>query len=76
MTRITESDIEQLAIDLLEKQGFQYIYAPDGEKPERNSYDEVLLIERLQNAIRKINPIIPADAQQETLKVIYSKKIQ
>ncbi len=81
MTRITESDIEQLAIELLEKQGFQYIYAPDiapdlpagqasGEKPERNSYDQVLLTERLQNAICTINPKIPADAQQEALKVI------
>lgn len=74
MTRITESDIEQLAIELLEKQGFQYIYAPDiapdGERPERQAYDEVILTERLQNAIHKINPTIPADAQQEALKII------
>lgn len=79
-SKIFESDIEQLAIELLEKQGFQYIYAPDiapdlpagagGEKPERESYDQVLLTERLQNAIRKVNPTIPADAQQEALKVI------
>lgn len=74
MTRITESDIEQLAIELLEKQGFQYIYAPeiapDGERPERQAYDEVILTERLQNAISKINPTIPADAQQEAFKII------
>ena len=28
MRKITESEIEQLAIELLEKQGYQYIYAP------------------------------------------------
>jgi len=28
MERITESAIEKFAIELLEKQGYQYIYAP------------------------------------------------
>ena len=29
MDRITESAIERYAIELLEKQGYQYIYSPD-----------------------------------------------
>lgn len=29
MKRITESAIEELSIELFEKQGFQYIYKPD-----------------------------------------------
>jgi len=29
MTKITESAIEDHTIELLEKQGYQYIYAPD-----------------------------------------------
>lgn len=40
MKKITESEIEQLAIELLETSGYQYIYAhdiaPDSETPERN----------------------------------------
>jgi len=36
MERITEGTIEKFAIELLEKQGYQYIYAPsiapDGKK--------------------------------------------
>lgn len=28
MIKITESTIEQIAIELLEKQGYQYIYTP------------------------------------------------
>lgn len=74
MTRITENTIEEFAIELLERLGYQYIYAPniahDGERPERNSYEEVLLTERLQNAIRRINPKVPIDSQEEAFKEI------
>ena len=39
MTKITESEIEKFAIELLEKQGYQYIYAPsiapDSDTPTR-----------------------------------------
>lgn len=81
--RITENTIEEFAIELLERLGYQYIYAPDlsacnsqadiahdGERPERNSYEEVLLTERLQNSIRRINPKVPIDSQEEALKEI------
>ena len=41
MTKITESTIELLAIELLQNLGYEYIYgptiAPDGETPERES---------------------------------------
>ncbi len=74
MTRITENTIEEFSIELLERLGYQYIYAPDiahdGEKPERASYTEVLLTERLQNAIRRINPKVPSDSQEEAFKEI------
>jgi len=74
MTKITENTIEKFAIEQLERLGYQYIYAPDiapdGERPERNSYEDVLLIERLQNAVRRINPNIPPDAQEEAIKEV------
>jgi len=74
MTKITENDIELLAIELLERLGYEYIYAPDiapdGERPERNSYEDVLLTERLQNAVHRINPVIPEDSLEEALKEI------
>nr|CBH37073.1 putative type I restriction enzyme HindVIIP R protein, N-terminal part [uncultured archaeon]CBH40089.1 hypothetical protein, HsdR family [uncultured archaeon] len=72
--RITESAIENLAIELLEKQGYQYIYAPDiapdSETPERTSFDEVLLLERLRKAVGRINPSIPADVREDAIKQI------
>jgi type I restriction enzyme R subunit len=74
MTRITEHSIEAFAIELLDKLGYEYIYAPniapDGETPERESYEQVLLVERLQNAVKRINKSIPAVAQAEAIKEI------
>src|SRR5690606_18029918 len=74
MTRITEHSIEDFAIKLLEHLGYEYIYAPsiahDGENPERSSYEEVLLTHRMAEAVRRINPTVPAAAQEEAIKEI------
>ncbi len=74
MTRITESAIEEFTIRLLERQGFQYIYGPDvasdGITPERRSFEDMLLLERLRKAIGRINPSVPVDAQEEAIKQI------
>ena len=74
MERITESAIEKFAIELLEKQGYQFIYAPsiapDSDTPERQSFEDVLLMERLQTAVGRINPSIPADIREDAIKQI------
>lgn len=74
MTRITENIIESFAIELLTKLGYEYIYAPniapDADNPERDSYEQVLLLDRLQRAVRRINPTIPADPLAEAIKEI------
>jgi len=74
MTKITESEIEEFAIELLEKQGYQYVYAPeiapDSETPERKTFEDVLLIERLRKSVGRINPNIPADAREDAIKQI------
>lgn len=74
MTKITESDIELLAIERLEQLGYTYLYAPDiapeSDSPERDSFEQVLLTERLSKAVQRINPTIPHDAQQEAIKTI------
>lgn len=74
MTRITENIIEGFTIELLEKLGYNYIYAPDiasdGKNPERDSYEQILLFNRIKNAIHRINPGIPDDAQNEAIKEI------
>ncbi len=79
MTKITENTIEKFSIELLEHLGYGYIYAPDiapdsesslSGAERRDSYEDVLLTERLQNAIGRINPKVPNDAQEDALKEI------
>lgn len=71
---ITESAIEQYAIEQLQNQGYSYIYgpdiAPDAETPERESFEEVLLLNKLKSAVARINPSIPASAQEEAVKQV------
>ncbi|MBK6611768.1 MAG: type I restriction endonuclease subunit R [Sphingobacteriales bacterium] len=68
---ITENEIEQIALDILnEDLGYTVLYGPDiaeGDTKERD-YNEVVLQQRLKNAIEKINPSIPADAKEEAFK--------
>lgn len=80
MSRITESMIEEFTIELLNKLGYEYIYAPDiapdvetstsSGYDQRDSYEQVLLLHRLQKAVKRINYSIPADAQTEAIKEI------
>jgi len=63
--KVTENTIEKFAVQLLEHQGYAYVYgpaiAPDSDTPERASFEEVLLLERLRKAARRINAHLPAE---------------
>ena len=77
--KLTESEIETLAIERLQALGFDYIYgpdiAPDSVKlgyanPERESFADVLLLGRLRNAVARINPTLPPATLDEAIKAI------
>jgi type I restriction enzyme R subunit len=74
MTSFTESTIEQAAIDWLKDLGYTYAFGPeiafDGESPERDDYQETLLLGRLQDTIARINYELTAQAQEEALRKI------
>ena len=59
MTKLFEDYIEQLAIEELQALGYHYIYgpdiAPDGEFPERESYKDILLNNRIKAAIYPVH---------------------
>jgi len=55
VARLTESEIETLAIERLQALGFDYVYGPDIANPERESFSEVLLLSRLRKAVTRIN---------------------
>ena len=72
--RLTESAIEDFAIKLFERLGYDYIHAPDiapdGDRPERSRYDEVLLTGRLESALKRINPKLSPALLQAGLKEV------
>ncbi|MCW6038779.1 type I restriction endonuclease subunit R [Spirulina subsalsa FACHB-351] len=65
----TEDQIETYNLELLDALGYSYkngyLLAPDGDEPERQSYGEVLLKDRLSAAISRINPHLPADTHTQ-----------
>ena len=60
MPPLHESDIEQMLIKQLKAQGYQYLYgpdiAPDGETPMRTSFEEVVLLDKLEEAVFNFHP--------------------
>jgi len=80
MTKFTESVVEEAALDWFSELDYHTIYAPDiaPDQPnkEREDYNDVILVQRLQTAIDTINPNIPQDARQEALKKILTTTTQ
>jgi len=74
MKPITEDKIEQSAIEQLNTLGWEYIHgsviSPEGEKPERESYEQIILTDRLRKAVLVINPHIPQEAQEQAIQKI------
>ncbi|GAB4248212.1 type I restriction endonuclease subunit R [Deferrisoma sp.] len=72
MTQLTENHVEQLALDELQALGWQTAFgpdiAPDGARPERESYADVVLTSRLREALARINPRMPSVALDEALR--------
>jgi type I restriction enzyme R subunit len=66
---ITESVIEEAALNWLEGLGYQIASGPNiapGELfAERDSYDEVVLAKRLREAVGRLNPLLPQEAQED-----------
>lgn len=77
---MTESEVEQAALEILSELGFERIcgpdIAPDGIRPERKSYQEVVLVERLRNAVAKINLGIPEDTIEDAIKKVLRTESQ
>ena len=74
MNKLTESEIEEFAISLLEREGYDYLYAPDiapdGDQPERASFADVVLEGRLREAVARINPCVAPDQREEAIRQV------
>ncbi len=68
---ITENDIEQIALTILQDDlGYTVLYGPDIADGKERSYKDVVLEGRLRKAIDKLNPTIPAEAKEEAFKKV------
>lgn len=74
MKPITENIIEESTIEILQSQGWEYAngkeISPEGLFCERENYSQIVLTNRLRNAIAKINPEIPLYAQEAAVQKI------
>ncbi|MBU0963068.1 MAG: type I restriction endonuclease subunit R [Nanoarchaeota archaeon] len=70
---ITESEIENACLEMLEELGYKIVYGPDISEDginEERKYNEVILVKRLRNALERINKNIPKEAIEEAIKKI------
>jgi len=71
---IYESDIEEASLNWFAELDYTVLHgpdiAPDTPDAERATYKEVILTNRLRDAVARLNPNIPADAQQEAIRKV------
>ena len=72
VTKLSESVVEEAALDWFEGLGYTIAHgpdiAPDTAGTERVTYTDVLLVDRLRNALFTLNPDIPAECLDEVIK--------
>jgi len=70
---MTESDIEEACLEMLEELGYKILHGPyisEGGINEERKYNEVVLTQRLRVALERINKNIPKEAIEEAIKII------
>ena len=74
MAGLTESHVEEAALEWLARLGYAALQgpdiSPDGHTPERISYDQVFLTKRLREALGRLNPHLPAETLAEVLRKV------
>jgi type I restriction enzyme R subunit len=79
---IHESDVEENVLAILESLGYEIIrgdnedYLPGGRSALRTDYKDVVIVERLKEALRRINPSIAEDAREQAVKQVLRSESQ
>lgn len=68
----TEASLEEAAIEILGELGYDYRFGPDishdGDSPEREDYKDVILKNRVKDALFRINKDIPREALEDAYR--------
>lgn len=74
LENFTEDRLEEAAIEILQELGYEHIFAPDissdGQYPERNDYRDVILQQRIKDALYNINRDLPSEALEDAYRQI------
>ena len=74
MKGFSESHVEKAALAWLAELGYEttngLTIGPDGSAPERANYGDVILVDRLQAAIARLNPHLDADTREEVFRKV------
>ena len=77
---IAESEVEDVAIEILSDLGYETVFGPDiafdGRTPERASYSEIILTERLREAVDRLNYRLPKESREEAIKKLFRVESQ
>lgn len=72
--KFDESTVEEASLEILSALGYEHIkgadISPGGEYEERDSYSDVILKDRVKNALFKINRNLPEQALEEAYRQI------
>jgi type I restriction enzyme R subunit len=74
MVTVAESHVEEAALAWLAELGYATAngldIGPDGDAPERASYGDVVLIERVRTAVAKLNPALTAETRVDAVNQV------
>ena len=72
--RVTESTVEEAALQWLEGLGYTIRHGPDiepeGSHEERVAFSDVLLVARLKSSLERLNSDMPSDAREEAKRSV------
>jgi type I restriction enzyme R subunit len=76
MVTLNEDAYELQCIEWLKRAGWNYVHggviAPEGTAPERASYKDVILIDRVEESLSRINPGVPKDVLRRVRQMLES----
>ncbi|MBF0155230.1 MAG: type I restriction endonuclease subunit R, partial [Magnetococcales bacterium] len=74
MPSLSEAQVEEILLGKLTEMGYACIsepkIGPDSRQRERNSYGDVILRGRLEEAVSRINTDLPAEAQENAIRKV------
>lgn len=77
---VSESTVEEAALSWFEELGYGIAngpaIAPGEPEAEREAFDQVVLVDRLREAIERLNPEIPEEAREEAFRKVLRPESQ